>query len=361
MDPDLQLNLKFPRPGSLTTRPGAPLARALERPQIVPISPLIGRVGGSDGAIIAGATLMASRHPWTGAGCLSRHRRARTWFCLSLPYDSAAASLPSLAIGALILRLVPKPSVLECSRSSTREKPWQNFIPLRTPSLCRTPLPALRREAKPMSTFQPKLFSYASNAPVKLLTCRAKRLYTPRPYVIEEEEEEAEEEDSSSYDTDDAAPSVNIPRYRGQTTDQSRKRSSMPPAITSAKTSIYRTANSIISQRTSISENQNGIQYRSQFESVPAAEKGWEMHTQFQRPMSIFSVTSGPRHSKAPSIMQPRIFQMLPREVFDCVLQQLEVLHFGKGAQSCTTCYLRDLYNLALTSRKWDKAARSKL
>lgn len=190
---------------------------------------------------------------------------------------------------------------------------------------------------------------------------QAHELYTPRPYVIEEEEEEAEEEDSSTYDTDDAAPSVNIPRYRGQTTDQSRKRSSMPPAITSAKTSIYRTANSIISQRTSISENQNGIQYRSQFESVPAAEKGWEMHTQFQRPMSIFSVTSGPRHSKAPSIMQPRIFQMLPREVFDCVLQQLEVLHFGKGAQSCTTCYLRDLYNLALTSRKWDKAARSKL
>lgn len=196
-----------------------------------------------------------------------------------------------------------------------------------------------------------------------------------RPYVIEEEDEEEEGEqeeeegeegedhvDDSPYDTDDAAPSVNIPRYRGQLVDQSRKRASMPPAITSAKTSIYRTANSIISQRTSISNDQVGIQYRSQFESVPTA-KAWEMHSNhFQRrPVSIFSVSSGPRHSKTPSIMQPLIFQRLPREVFACVMQQLEVLHFGKGAQNCTSCYLRDLYNIALTSRSWDKAARAKL
>ncbi|GME63294.1 hypothetical protein GTA08_BOTSDO05599 [Neofusicoccum parvum] len=195
---------------------------------------------------------------------------------------------------------------------------------------------------------------------------------TARPDVIEEEDEDAC--CYNDYDDDDAAPSVNIPRYRDSTDDKQRKRSSItsiPPAISNAKTSIYRTANSIISQRTAIvgkSQPSGGIQYRSQLESVPATAAnlerftGWEMRSHpSERPVSIFSVTSGLRHSKPPSIMQPRIFQALPREVYACVLQQLEVLHFGRGAQSCTTCYLRDLYNIALTSRSWDKAARNKL
>ncbi|KAB2577132.1 uncharacterized protein LTHEOB_362 [Lasiodiplodia theobromae] len=179
---------------------------------------------------------------------------------------------------------------------------------------------------------------------------------TARPCVIDEEDE------SHAYDTDDAAPSVNIPRFSSKdAADRARKRSSLPPALSSATTSIYRTANSIISQRTTVSKLPAGMTVRTQFESAPAFEKApWEMP---ERPLSMFSIPSGGLrfHSKTKSVMQPRIFQILPREVYACILQQLEVLHFGNDAQSCTTCYLRDLYNLALTSRAWDKAARNKL
>lgn len=206
----------------------------------------------------------------------------------------------------------------------------------------------------PYECVEPPFFACA------LLTCRAGSIYdTARPCVIDEEDE------SHAYDTDDAAPSVNIPRFSSKdATDRARKRSSLPPAFGSATTSIYRTANSIISQRSTVSKLPAGMQVRTQFESVPAFEKApWEMHGQPERPLSMFSIPSGGLrfHSKTKSVMQPRIFQMLPREVYACILQQLEVLHFGTDAQSCTTCYLRDLYNLALTSRAWDKAARNKL
>jgi hypothetical protein len=49
-------------------------------------------------------------------------------------------------------------------------------------------------------------------------------------------------------------------------------------------------------------------------------------------------------------------FKNLPREVYDCVVEQLEQLHLGQD-QSCTSCYLKDLYHLSLTSRAWERAA----
>ncbi|KAL0265199.1 hypothetical protein SLS55_001164 [Diplodia seriata] len=181
---------------------------------------------------------------------------------------------------------------------------------------------------------------------------------TTRPCVIDEEGE-----DFYGYDTDDAAPSVNIPRFSSKdATERARKRSSLPPALTSATTSIYRTANSIISQRTAVSKSAGGLQLRTQFESFE--KPPWEMQAQPERPLSMFAAApSGSLrfHSKPQNVLQPPIFQKLPREVYACILQQLEVLHFGKGTQSCTTCYLRDLHSLALTSRAWDKAARNKL
>lgn len=51
----------------------------------------------------------------------------------------------------------------------------------------------------------------------------------------------------------------------------------------------------------------------------------------------------------------------LPSEVYDCILDQLQLLHTTPYAEGCTTCYMRDLYSLTLTSRVWEKAARSKL
>lgn len=51
-----------------------------------------------------------------------------------------------------------------------------------------------------------------------------------------------------------------------------------------------------------------------------------------------------------------RFFQTLPREIYDCVAVQLEALHLQQDG-ACLACYLKDLYNLALTSRAWDRAA----
>jgi len=55
------------------------------------------------------------------------------------------------------------------------------------------------------------------------------------------------------------------------------------------------------------------------------------------------------------------MFKRLPQEIYDCILEQLKVLHSNPLSASCATCYLRDLYSLALTSRAWDRAVRIKL
>lgn len=52
------------------------------------------------------------------------------------------------------------------------------------------------------------------------------------------------------------------------------------------------------------------------------------------------------------------VFKKLPREIYNCILAQLEHLHL-RDDQACLPCYLKDLYSLSRTSRAWDKAARS--
>ncbi|EER37205.1 conserved hypothetical protein [Histoplasma capsulatum var. duboisii H88] len=51
----------------------------------------------------------------------------------------------------------------------------------------------------------------------------------------------------------------------------------------------------------------------------------------------------------------------LPQEVYDCILSHLQCSHLAPHCQGCITCYMRDLYSLALTSRAWEKAVRGKL
>lgn len=53
--------------------------------------------------------------------------------------------------------------------------------------------------------------------------------------------------------------------------------------------------------------------------------------------------------------------RLLPPEVYDCILQQLRILHEAPEARSCQTCLLRDLCSLSLTSRAWDKAAQKRM
>lgn len=51
----------------------------------------------------------------------------------------------------------------------------------------------------------------------------------------------------------------------------------------------------------------------------------------------------------------------LPQEAYDCILSHLKYSHLASNCEGCLTCYMRDLYSLALTSRAWEKAVRGKL
>ena len=80
-------------------------------------------------------------------------------------------------------------------------------------------------------------------------------------------------------------------------------------------------------------------------------------------PGSLFS-----HHSNSTSQLRaqwkppPRaLFQNLPPEVYDCILQQLRVFHEDPRSQSCQTCHMRDLCSLSMTSRAWDKAVVKRL
>lgn len=59
-------------------------------------------------------------------------------------------------------------------------------------------------------------------------------------------------------------------------------------------------------------------------------------------------------------VLPASVFKHLPREVYDCIVDQLEQLHLGQG-QSCPPCYLKDLHSLSLTSRAWDRATTLRL
>jgi hypothetical protein len=55
------------------------------------------------------------------------------------------------------------------------------------------------------------------------------------------------------------------------------------------------------------------------------------------------------------------VFKRLPQVIFDCILNQLQSLHGSPHQSGCLTCFQRDLYALAMSSRAWEKAVRSKL
>ena len=60
--------------------------------------------------------------------------------------------------------------------------------------------------------------------------------------------------------------------------------------------------------------------------------------------------------SQRSSIFPPHIFETLPPEIYDAIVNQLGKVHRERELESCQTCYLRDLCALSLTSHAWDKA-----
>ena len=55
------------------------------------------------------------------------------------------------------------------------------------------------------------------------------------------------------------------------------------------------------------------------------------------------------------------VFKELPREVYDCILRQIEALHFAQAEGACLSCYLADVLSLCLTSKAWEPRARRTL
>ncbi|KAF2473485.1 uncharacterized protein BDR25DRAFT_341529 [Lindgomyces ingoldianus] len=88
------------------------------------------------------------------------------------------------------------------------------------------------------------------------------------------------------------------------------------------------------------------------FEIPRLTKTPWELERNKKNPVW--------RRSRPEYLFPAHVFKKLPREVYDCILEQLECLHFGQN-QACSSCYLKDLYNLSLTSRAWDRAATLQL
>ncbi|KAF2500257.1 hypothetical protein BU16DRAFT_241425 [Lophium mytilinum] len=150
--------------------------------------------------------------------------------------------------------------------------------------------------------------------------------------------------------TEEQTTSVDAPRHCS--TGQLSKRSSVS-SVASARPS----RDSIYSKgtlTTSYSSVQSTTHY--DFDTIPTITKTpWELD-RYKRPST--TQRSKPTEGTSPATNS---FEKLPREIYDCILQELELLHFQPGKHVCPSCYLRDVSNLALTSRAWDKAARAKL
>lgn len=61
-----------------------------------------------------------------------------------------------------------------------------------------------------------------------------------------------------------------------------------------------------------------------------------------------------------PKSIEP-VERRIPQEVYDVILNNLEVLHKAPHQTGCTTCFHRDLHALSLTCRSWERAVRGRL
>jgi hypothetical protein len=64
-----------------------------------------------------------------------------------------------------------------------------------------------------------------------------------------------------------------------------------------------------------------------------------------------------PRKASKPDEM----FGRLPGEVLELILDKLKGSHLDKGNDSCATCWMRDLCNISLASRKWSRYSQAAL
>ena len=128
-----------------------------------------------------------------------------------------------------------------------------------------------------------------------------------------------------------------------------------PPSAGSTRSSaVSRWSDDSVSRRSSVTSYSTAP--TADYESVPTLTKTpWELERskRMRSQKIIRPPAAGP--------LNPRIFKTLPREIYDCILVQLEGLHLVSGSKSCSICLTRDFCSLSLTSRAWDRAARQRL
>ena len=151
---------------------------------------------------------------------------------------------------------------------------------------------------------------------------------------------------------DPANPPGRYDAPRPCTAAQVEHRNSMSSVASSRYTRS--SGDSMSSERSSVASYISISSYGSNFETAPMLVKTpWEVER--------YKRHSIPRRTRPVGLLPPYVFQELPREIYDCILQQLQFLHFNAASQVCPSCYLRDVHNLRLASRAWDKAAREQL
>jgi hypothetical protein len=119
-------------------------------------------------------------------------------------------------------------------------------------------------------------------------------------------------------------------------------------ASASSTLSRYSTGTSMGSRRSSVASYNSLSSYGTLFDEPPKLVK-----TPWEAERSKRSYIPRNRRPSTAKSLPPRIFEQLPDEIYACILQQLEKTYFTDAAGSCTSCYMRDLYHLALTSHRW--------
>ena len=97
----------------------------------------------------------------------------------------------------------------------------------------------------------------------------------------------------------------------------------------------------------------NKVPRQADYEVPHLVKTPWELERHARKSMWI----SRSSHERE---VPTYTLKSLPEEVYDCIVSKLEDVHL-RDDKACPPCYLRDLHSLTLTSRAWERAARSQL
>lgn len=128
---------------------------------------------------------------------------------------------------------------------------------------------------------------------------------------------------------------------------------------------------SIGSSKSSVAWNvteSNAVSRRSSASSYASAGSNTSTNSNYSTAQGTNTTSLPSRPSSLTNIQRlrstnppPPLFKRLPPAIYECIMQHLSTLHLSVSSTSCATCYMRDLCSLALTSRAWDRAVRTRL